>query len=90
MELQTIINFAVLIVGLGIGLLLNPIRVAIKELQENQKELTDKMEQIKLLVVGDYVKNAELEKALDKMSSTICHRFDKIDAKLDEKLDKKP
>lgn len=57
----------------------------VKTLQEGHKTISGKVDSIQLLVVGDYVKRAELNSMVDN----IDEKLDKIFDKLNEKEDKK-
>lgn len=81
---QTIINW--LLAGFGglIGFLLNAVWQAVKDLQKADKDLTAKVAEIEVLVAGAYVKKDDLE----KLSSAIFARLDRIEDKLDGKVDR--
>lgn len=81
---QTIINW--LLAGFGglIGFLLNAVWQAVKDLQKADKDLTAKVAEIEVLVAGAYVKKDDLE----KLSSAIFAKLDRIEDKLDGKVDK--
>lgn len=84
MTTQMIINilFATL-GGLG-GWILNSVKESVKDLQTSDKALSDKVQNIEVLVVGQYVKHDDLE----RMSNAIFTKLDKIYDKLDTKVDK--
>ena len=67
-----------------IGFLLNAVWQAVKDLQKTDKELTAKISEIEVLVAGAYVKRDDL----DKLSLALFAKLDKIENKLDEKVDK--
>ena len=81
---QTIVNW--LLAGFGglIGFLLNAVWQAVKDLQKADKDLTAKVAEIEVLVAGAYVKKDDLE----KLSSAIFAKLDRIEDKLDGKVDK--
>lgn len=84
MEAQTIINVAIgLAGGLG-GWILNNLKSSIDELRKADMALTDKVQHIEVLVAGTYVKRNEM----DKLGSALFAKLDKIEAKLDGKVDK--
>lgn len=84
MTTQMLINilFATL-GGLG-GWILNSVKESVKDLQTSDKDLADKVQNIEVLVVGQYVKHDDLE----RMSNAIFAKLDKIYDKLDTKVDK--
>ena len=84
MDAQTIINILIGAVGSLVGWVLKGIKEDMKDLQLAGKTLTSKVQEIELLVVGDYVKNDDLE----KLSSAIFTKLDRIETKLDRKVDK--
>lgn len=84
MDTQTIINILIGAVGSLVGWVLKGIKEDMKDLQLAGKTLTSKVQEIELLVVGDYVKNDDLE----KLSSAIFTKLDRIETKLDRKVDK--
>lgn len=91
MEAQTFINIAIGLIGALGGWVLKSIRESIRDLQDTHKELTkadnelaDKVQKIEVLVAGTYVKRDDLE----KLSSALLNKLDKIEAKLDGKADK--
>lgn len=69
--------------GLG-GWILNSVKESVKDLQTSDKDLADKVQNIEVLVVGQYVKHDDLE----RMSNAIFAKLDKIYDKLDTKVDK--
>ena len=81
---QTIVNWMLAVFGGLIGFLLNAIWKAVKDLQKADKELTAKVAEIEVLVAGAYVKKDDLS----KLSDAIFAKLDKIEDKLDGKVDK--
>lgn len=73
------------IVMLLIGYFVKLNRDDVKDLQEGHKNIYNKVDSIQLLVVGDYVKRAELNSMVDN----IDEKLDKIFDRLNEKEDKK-
>lgn len=88
MNYQILLNIALTLIAFLGGWILNSLKDAIKSLQQTDAELTIKLQHIEVLVVGNYVKRDELEKALDKVANAIFGKLDKIDLKLDTKADK--
>ena len=84
MEAQTIINIAIgLIGGLG-GWILNSLKEEQIQHRKEMSELSDKVHHIDVLVAGTYVKRDDME----KISSAIFAKLDRIENKLDGKVDK--
>jgi CHASE3 domain sensor protein len=81
---QTIVNWMLAGFGGLIGFLLNAVWQAVKDLQKADKDLTAKVAEIEVLVAGAYVKKDDLE----KLSSAIFAKLDRIEDKLDGKVDK--
>jgi Flp pilus assembly protein CpaB len=81
---QAIVNW--LLAGLSgvLGFLLRAIWQAVRDLQESDKEITEKITAIEVLVAGNYIKREEFDKAIDRL----FEKLDVIDRKLDNKADK--
>ena len=84
MDMQTSFNLAVGLVAFLGGWVLNSLRENIQSLQKSDSELATKVQGIELLVAGSYVKRDDL----DKLTTALFAKLDKIDAKLDAKADK--
>ena len=84
MDSQTIINTAIALVGFLGGWILKVIWEAVKELQFADKILVDKVNTIEILIAGNYMSKQDFEKVAD----AIFAKLDKIDDKLDRKVDK--
>ena len=81
---QTLINWLLGGFGALIGFLLNAVWQAVKDLQSADKELTEKVAGIEILVAGDYVKKTEL----NDMQRALFSKLDRIEEKIDKKADK--
>lgn len=81
---QTIVNWMLAGFGGLIGFLLNAVWQAVKDLQKADKELTEKVSKIEVLVAGAYVKKDEF----NELSKAIFAKLDRIEDKLDGKVDK--
>lgn len=57
---------------------------SLKDLQQEDKALADKVARIEVLVAGDYVK----KESFDKLADAIFAKLDRIEDKLDGKVDK--
>jgi len=84
MDSQTAFNILLSLVAFLGGYVLKTFNDSIKTLQQKDSELTDKVQQIEVLVAGQYVKRDDME----KMANALFAKLDKIDAKLDNKADK--
>lgn len=86
MELQMAFNIAIGLVTFLGGWILNSLKGSIDALHKANEQLTTKVQSIEVLVAGTYVKRDDLQ----ELSKEIFARFDKLDEKLDSKVDKKP
>ncbi len=84
MDSQTIINTAIALVGFLGGWILKVIWEAVKELQIADKILVDKVNTIEILIAGNYMSKHDF----DKIAAAIFAKLDKIEDKLDRKVDK--
>lgn len=84
METQTLINILFACVGGLGGWVLNNLKSSIDELRKQDSALADKVQHIEVLVAGTYVKRDDME----KMTSALFAKLDKIEMKLDGKADK--
>jgi len=84
MDSQTIINTVIALVGFLGGWILKVIWEAVKELQIADKILVDKVNTIEILIAGNYMSKQDF----DKIAAAIFAKLDKIDDKLDRKVDK--
>lgn len=84
MDTQSLINILFTIAGAMGGWILNNLKASIEALQKADATLADKVQHIEVLVAGTYVKRDDL----DKLSSALFHKLDKIESKLDNKQDK--
>ena len=81
---QTIVNWMLAGFGGLIGFLLNAVWQAVKDLQTADKELTAKVAEIEVLVAGAYVKKDDF----NELSKALFNKLDRIEDKLDKKVDK--
>ena len=84
MDIQVAFNIAVALVAFLGGWVLNSLKDSINALKRTDGELADKVQHIEVLVAGSYVKRDDL----DKLTSALFAKLDKIEAKLDGKADK--
>ncbi len=81
---QTAINVLFALAGFLGAWVLNSLRDSIASLHKSDAELAVKVQSIEVLVAGTYVKRDELE----RIAQALFAKLDKIDAKLDTKVDK--
>ena len=81
---QTLFNIAVTVTGFLGGWWLKVLWDAVKDLQTADKVLVEKVSSIEVLVAGNYMTRADF----DKIAAAIFAKLDKIDDKLDRKVDK--
>lgn len=77
---QTIINWIIGLGGTVIGIFIKSMLDSIKDLQRADKEMSERVGSIEVLVAGTYVKRDELRELMRKL--------EQIDAKLDRKANK--
>jgi len=83
-DFQMMFNIAITLIGFLGGWVLNSLKASMEALQKADHELTIKVQSVEVLVAGSYVKREDL----DKLSSALFAKLDKIEAKLDSKVDK--
>lgn len=81
---QFIFNVLLTLVTTLGGWVLRSIHEAVKDLQQNDQDLTEKIQSIELLVAGNYVQKTEFQHALD----ALFNKLDRIENKLNKKADK--
>ena len=81
---QTIFNILVALLSFLGGWVLNNLRDSIKSLHDSDMQLAAKVQTIEVLVAGSYVKRDDL----DKLTHAIFVKLDKIEDKIDSKVDK--
>ena len=83
-EPQTLFNVLLGLVAFFGGWVLNSLRDSIKNLHLSDESLTAKLQAVELLVAGSYVKRDDI----DKLTTALFAKLDKIENKLDHKADK--
>ena len=81
---QTIFNIAATVAGFLGGWWLKVMWDAVKDLQSADKILVEKVNSIEILVAGTYITKNDF----DKIGAAIFAKLDKIEDKLDRKVDK--
>ena len=84
MDTQMLINILLGAVAFLGGIWVRGIADSMKDLKAVDIELAEKVQSIEVLVAGQYVKRDELE----KLGSAIFTKLDRIEAKIDLKVDK--
>jgi len=84
MDPQTIINAAIALVGFLGGWILKVVWEGVKDLQSADKILAEKVNTIEILIAGTYISKQDF----DKIAAAIFQKLDKIEDKLDRKVDK--
>ena len=85
---QDLFNIVLGVAGLLGGWWMRVMWESIKELQNADKVLVDKLSSVEVLVAGTYVKRAEVEAAITTLSAAIFNKLDRIEDKIDKKADK--
>lgn len=81
---QNFINMLIGAVSVLFGWILKTVWEAVKDLQDSDAELADKVNRIEVLVAGEYIKREEFQIALDRLFT----KLDQIEMKIDQKADK--
>jgi len=81
---QGLVNWLLGGFGAVLGFLLHSIWQAVKDLQEADTELTDKVSKIEVLVAGEYAKRADVT----ALSNALFAKLDRIHDLLQQKADK--
>lgn len=85
MEPQIIINLLAGLVAFFFGWWMKTLSETMKDLQDADRKLAEKVSNIEILVAGAYVKREDFDKALEKISQ----KLDRIEDKLSDKVDKR-
>jgi hypothetical protein len=81
---QEVINWIIGAFGALLGFLLNQLWTAVKDLQAADKDLTDKVSKVEVLVAGQYVTRDDFKRSID----ALFNKLDRIDEKLNGKQDR--
>ena len=81
---QVLINWMMGGFGAAIAFILRVIWEGLRELQKADLELASRVNEVQLLVAGQYVKREDLEKIQD----ALFKKLDRIENKLDGKVDR--
>ena len=80
---QEIFNWVLGGLGALLGFLMKAMWDAVKDLQQSDKELADKVSRIEILVAGEYVKKDEFNSIMLRIFEKLDHIEEKIDKKVD-------
>lgn len=81
---QTLINFLMAGFGAAVAFILRVVWEGLRELQKADLDLAAKLNEVQLVVTGQYVRKEDLE----KMATALFTKLDKIESKLDMKVDR--
>lgn len=81
---QTGFNVVVGVLMMIFGWMLNTLYTTIRDLQQADEKLADKVNKVEVLVAGNYPTRNEFDAKVDALFA----KLDKIDAKLDRKVDR--
>jgi hypothetical protein len=84
MQYQDVFNISIGIAGFLGGWWMKVMWETVKELQKDDKILSQQLSAIQVLVAGDYIKKEDFYKVTD----AIFLKLDKIEDKIDGKVDK--
>jgi hypothetical protein len=84
MDYQTLFNIAGGLAGFLGGWWMKVLHESVRDLQESDKKLAEKVSQIEVLVAGNYVRRDDFDKSVE----AIFRKLDRIEDKLDGKADK--
>ncbi len=84
MDYQALFNIAGGLAAFLGGWWMKVLHESIRDLQDGEKKLAEKVSSIEILVAGNYVKRDDFDKSVQ----AIFHKLDRIEDKLDGKADK--
>lgn len=84
MEFQVLFNVAMGFIMALFGWFLRVSWDALSTLQQQDRELADKVARIEVLVAGEYVKKEDFERVIERLFDKLDH----IEIKIDNKADK--
>jgi hypothetical protein len=85
---QEVFNIVLGVAGVLGGWWMRVMWESIKELQAADKMLVDKLSSVEVLVAGTYIKRHEFDAAITSLSTALFNKLDRIEDKLDQKVDK--
>ena len=81
---QQIINWVLGALGGLIGFLLHILLKSVEDLHNNERELSNKINEIEIQMAGSYICKTDFNKTMDRVFA----KLDRIEEKLNEKMDK--
>lgn len=81
---QSVINWILGGFGALLGFIVKAVWDAVKDLQESDKDLAEKVSRIEVLVAGEYVKKDEFNQIMLRLFEKLDH----IESKIEQKQDK--
>lgn len=85
---QEVFNIVLAVAGVLGGWWMRVMWESIKELQNADRSLVDKLSSVEVLVAGTYIKRHEFDSAITSLSTALFSKLDRIEDKLDQKVDK--
>lgn len=84
MNFQDGFNLVVMALAALFGWMLNVLYTTMRDLQNADKELTEKVQRVEVLVAGNYPTRGEFDSKID----ALFRKLDTIEDKIDKKADK--
>ena len=81
---QNIFNIGVSLIGALGGIILKAVWNAVKELQQADKDLTEKVHNLDKIVAGDYVRRDYLDGKIEALFRKIDGLYDQLNKKADK------
>lgn len=81
---QTLINWIMSGFGAAIAFILRVVWEGLRELQKADLELASRVNEVQLVVAGQYVKREDME----RIQAALFAKLDRIESKLDGKMDR--
>lgn len=88
MVTQELVNWMFGILGVICGAIIKVMWDGIQGLQQSDQKLAEKVASIEILVAGNYATREHVENIFRELSTALFKKLDKIEDKLDGKVDK--
>lgn len=79
MDIQTAFNLAVGFISALGGWWMKTIYEALRDLRDDHSKLREQVQQVEIVVAGDYLKRSEFDTKLQDVSNAIFRKLDKIE-----------